>query len=277
MSGRGGRTAGWPLEPTRRPRRAITVSAEQPARPDRASGIQVITRAAEILRLLRAAPAGLSQAEISEQIGLARTTVHRILGALENEGLVASGPRARFRLGPEIPRLAEAARHALVIDVRVHLEKLSRELDETVDLSVLEHDHVTFVDQVVAAHRLRAVSAVGASFPAHASANGKALLAELDDATIARILPEHLERRTANTIATRTTLIAELAQIRRTGIAYDREEHTVGISAGGAVIHGTWGTAAISVPMPTQRFVGREGELAAALHHTVEFISTGSA
>jgi DNA-binding IclR family transcriptional regulator len=259
------------------PRRTIPVTAESAARPDRAVGVQVITRAAEILRLLRAAPGGLSQAEISERIGLARTTVHRILGALESEELVVSGPRARFRLGPEIPRLAEAARYALVIDMRVHLEKLSRELNETVDLSVLERDHVTFVDQVVAPHRLRAVSAVGASFPAHSSANGKALLAELDDATLTRIAPTHPEPLTANTVRTRTALIAQLAEIRRTGVAYDREEHTVGISAAGAVVHGPWGTAAISVPMPTQRFAGREDELATALRETIESISTGSA
>jgi DNA-binding IclR family transcriptional regulator len=253
------------------------LTAEPAAGSDRATGIQVITRAAEILRLLRAAPGGLSQAEIAEQIGLARTTVHRILGALESEELVAAGPRGRFRLGPEIPRLAESARHALVNDLHVHLEKLSRELNETVDLSVLERDHVTFVDQVVAPHRLRAVSAIGASFPAHSTANGKALLAELDDATLTRILPEHPEPLTANTVRTRTALIAQLAEIRRTGIGYDREEHTVGISATGAVVHGPWGTAAISVPMPTQRFTGREDELATALRNTIESISTGSA
>lgn len=78
--------------------------AEPTAKPDRTTGVQVIARAAEILRLLQSRPGGLSQAEICERIGLARSTVHRILGALESEGLVASsGPRARYRLGPEIP------------------------------------------------------------------------------------------------------------------------------------------------------------------------------
>ncbi len=58
-----------------------------------AGGIQVIARAAEVLRLLRAAPSGLTQAEVVERIGLAKSTVHRILGALEAEGLVTvAGP-----------------------------------------------------------------------------------------------------------------------------------------------------------------------------------------
>jgi DNA-binding IclR family transcriptional regulator len=248
--------------------------------PDRVSGggIQVISRAAEILRLLQAAPTGLNQAEIAERIGLARTTVHRILGALEAEGLVAAvGPRIRFRLGPEIPRLADAARHALVVDMRPYLEQLSRELHETVDLSVLERDHVTFVDQVVAPRRLRAVSAVGASFPAYSSANGKALLAELDDDTIRRYIPVQLEPLTPNTVTSTAELLAQLAEIRSTGIAFDREEHTEGISAVGAVVHGIWGSASISVPMPTQRFPGREEELAAALRRAVHGIEAAFA
>lgn len=56
----------------------------------RSGGIQVIARAAEILRLLQSHPGGLNQAEICERVGMARSTVSRILNALEDEGLVAS-------------------------------------------------------------------------------------------------------------------------------------------------------------------------------------------
>ncbi len=90
--------------------------------PPRVSGVQVISRAVEILRALHGSPGGLSQAEIAERIGLARTTVHRILNALEDEGLVtAARPRGRYRLGPEIPRMAEAARRALLTELRPFL------------------------------------------------------------------------------------------------------------------------------------------------------------
>ena len=146
----------------------------------RGSGIQVIARAAEMLRLLQAHPGGLNQAEIGERLGMARSTVSRILNALDDEGLVASrAARGRYRLGPEIARMASTVRRSVVIDVHPFMEELSRELEETVDLSILDGDRATFVDQVVSPHRLRAISAVGESFPLHCCANGKALLANL--------------------------------------------------------------------------------------------------
>lgn len=233
----------------------------------RAGGIQVIARAAEMLRLLQAHPRGLSQAEIGDGLGMARSTVSRILNALDDEGLVASrGARGRYRLGPEIARMAGSVRVSLVMDVHPYLEDLSRELGETVDLSILDGDRATFVDQVVSPHRLRAISAVGESFPLHCCANGKAMLAALPPAERDRALPSRLTALTANTITTAVALRDELEQVQSDGVAYDREEQTEGICAVGAVVSGlTEEMVAVSMPVPAQRFYGREAELARAL------------
>jgi DNA-binding IclR family transcriptional regulator len=244
---------------------------EPPAERGGASGIQVIARAAEILRLLQAIPAGLSQTEIADRIGLPRSTIHRILGALETEGLVTTGmPRGRYRLGPEIARMADGARHSVVLQVHPYLEELSRELNETVDLSVLDGDQVTFIDQVVAQQRLRAVSQTGTSFPLHCTANGKALLAMMPASMIGKLLPTNLPALTAHTITTPAALNQELDEVRRTGVAFDAQEHTEGICAVGAALHGVPGApTAVSVPLPVQRFVDRRQEIAAALRQTV--------
>ena len=238
----------------------------------RGSGIQVIARAAEMLRLLQAHPGGLNQAEIGERLGMARSTVSRILNALDDEGLVASrAARGRYRLGPEIARMATTLRRSVVLDVHPFMEELSRELEETVDLSILDGDRATFVDQVVSPHRLRAISAVGESFPLHCCANGKALLANLSVAEQAQAVPSRLARLTANTITTLAVLRKELERVRTEGIAYDREEQTEGICAVGAVLKGvTDQTVAVSVPVPAQRFYRREAELAQALLAWVE-------
>ncbi|MGH2894330.1 MAG: IclR family transcriptional regulator, partial [Solirubrobacteraceae bacterium] len=139
-----------------------------------------------------------------------------------------------------------------------------------VDLSVLIHDHVSFIDQVAAPHRLRAVSAVGGSFQAHCTANGKALLATHRDEVLRELLPRMLEAATPNTITDRELLIEHLGTVRRDGFAVDREEHTLGICAVGAVVNDTFGpVAAVSVPVPTQRFTGHEKSLSQALLSTV--------
>jgi DNA-binding IclR family transcriptional regulator len=242
----------------------------------RGTGIQVIARAAEMLRLLQAHPGGLNQAEIGERLGMARSTVSRILNALDDEGLVASrAARGRYRLGPEIARMANTVRTSVVIDVHPFMEELSRELEETVDLSILDGDRATFLDQVVSPHRLRAISAVGESFPLHCCANGKALLANLPPEEQARAVPSRLARLTVNTITTPAALRKELERIRAEGIAYDREEQSEGICAVGAVLKGVSDEMiAVSVPVPAQRFYRRESELAQALMAWVERVHT---
>ena len=234
------------------------------------SGVQVIERAARILRALADHPDGLSLAQIAERVGLARSTVHRLVSALERERFVIAVSRnGRVKLGPELATLATASEPDLVREVHPFLAQLSGEINETVDLGVLQHDQVVFIDHIAAPRRLRAVSAVGSAFPAHCPANGKALLATLSDPELRRLLPPRLEQLTPNTVTDREQLLAELEIIRRDGIAYDREEHTVGICGLGAVIRDPRGRiASISIPLPSQRFAGNEQQLADTLLRT---------
>jgi DNA-binding IclR family transcriptional regulator len=230
------------------------------------SGIQVVTRVAQIFRALDNEPQGLSLSQLATRVGLPRSSTHRIVSALMGEGLLAAAsPNGRVLLGPEISRLA-AGRREFWRELRPYMERLFYALDETVDCSILDGDHARFVDQIAGSHRLRAVSVVGSSFPLHSTANGKALLAALTPDERARVLPGRLKRYTDNTITSPTALMRELEQIRNTGVAFDREEHTSGISAAGIALRDPSGDfAALTVPMPTQRFQGREEAIARAL------------
>ena len=98
---------------------------------------------------------------------------------------------------------------------------------------MLNRDRVFFVDQVAAPHRLQALSAVGVSLPASCAAIEKALLTGLTDEQVERLLPERLPAETPNTITDRAGLLADLERVRAGGVAYDREELTIGISAVG--------------------------------------------
>ena len=142
------------------------------------SQVQVIARAAAILRALEEQPVGLSLGQIAQRVDLARSTVQRIVAALEAEKLViAASPTGRVRLGPTILRLAASARTDFVALARPFLVRLSQELHETVDLATIKKDHLIFIDQVIGSQRLRTVSAVGETFPLYCTANGKAYLA----------------------------------------------------------------------------------------------------
>ena len=128
--------------------------------------VQVIARAASIMRALEDTTTGLSLGEIAIKVGLARSTVQRIVAALESEKLVvAASPAGRVRLGPTILRLAGSVRTDFVALAKPFLVELSKELHETVDLASIKGDHLVFIDQVIGSQRLRTVSAVGESFP----------------------------------------------------------------------------------------------------------------
>ena len=231
----------------------------------RSTGVQVIARAAEVLRVLADAQ-GLSLSHIASAVGLARSTVHRIVLALEKEGLVVSNGPGGYRLGPSVAALAEACKFTAIHDLHPHLVRLSKEVNETVDLSILTGHSITFVDQVSGTHRLQAVSHIGASFPLHCTANGKSVLARLPAERVRSLLPKRLEQFTPATTGSRDLLEKELRQIRRAGIAFDREEYTVGICAVGASLQlATGEIIAISIPLPAERFRGREKHLADAL------------
>ncbi|MGI9259335.1 MAG: IclR family transcriptional regulator [Gammaproteobacteria bacterium] len=232
-------------------------------------GIQVIERAAAILRLLETRGEALSLGEISAAVELPRSTVQRIVGALAAERLVASGESGRgVRLGPGLVSLGSAARSHFHGIVRPHLRWLADELKETVDLSIRDGSVAVFIDQAISEEqRLRAISGMGVSFPLHCCANGKALLAELEKPQLERVLSGlDLARLTKNTITSEDELRAELNRVREQGVAYDREEQSLGICAVGTVVTDPYdGHMGISVAVPSARFYDNEPDLVQAL------------
>jgi DNA-binding IclR family transcriptional regulator len=238
---------------------------------DKETGIQVIARAGEILRLLAKSERGMPLRSLATATGLPRSTVHRIVVALAAENLVVWDPnRGLAELGLGLMSLALSRRQRLRDAVRPHLEALVRRVDETADLVVLRGESVVFVDQVMA-HQILVVSVVGAVQCTGSTACGKALLAALPPEDAERILPQELEAFTPHTVTDRTRILEELALIRSSRLAFDRDEHTVGVSAVGSVVRNAWGeVAAITVPVPTQRFAGREEVLAEALLETCD-------
>lgn len=231
-------------------------------------GMQVITRAAAILGALAEPDGGRSLAQLATQTGLPKTTVHRICTALEQVGYVHTDPRSgRRELGPSLLRLAVLGRRDLIAVLEPAIQRLSVELNETVDLGVLDGDEVLFVAQHAAPQRaLMAIARVGAHFPAYTLASGKALLAQLPRDDMLRRLPRRLEPALGGEPRMRERLLHELDEVGATGLAFEREEMRHGICAIAVAVRDVDGRAAsVAVPMPASRFAEGETEVAARL------------
>ena len=233
-----------------------------------AGGIQVIARAARILRVLKENPSGMSLGQIAEAVHLPRSTVQRIVGALRRERMVIADANGRgHRLGPELSAFAEATRYNIAERCRPLLIGLTQATGETTDLSVLRGSSMIFLDQVPGTQRLRAVSAVGAVFPLTTTANGRACLAELPDEQAEPLAMEEWSRQgiKGDLAAFRSVL----DRVRETGLAFDLDEHTRGISAVGFAFADWQGDLhSISVPVPTTRFTIRRVEVESAVRNT---------
>jgi DNA-binding IclR family transcriptional regulator len=225
-------------------------------------GIQVIARAAAVLRALKDSQTGLSLGQIADRVALPRSTVQRIVAALIDERLLVATRAAGVRLGPELQALAEAARTNTVDLCRPHLTALMAATGETVDLSALRGGQMVFLDQVQGSHRLRAVSSVGEHFPLTTTANGRAALSVLPEDAAVSLAQAEWGQGSGNL----PVLLARIALARKLGFAEDNDDHTEGISAIGIAFRDFGGEVfAISLPIPTSRFAERRALVTAAL------------
>jgi len=226
------------------------------------TGVQVIARAAAILRALKNENDGLSLAQIAEKVELPRSTIQRIVGALQAEQFViAAGPDGGIRLGPQLAALAESAKIDMVEKLRPFLVDLNKRTRETIDLAVLRGKRLVFVDQISGTHRLRTVSQIGETFPLSDTANGKACLARLSEKQVRAIVQQEqpIEAASAPWIE---AFMDEIEDIKASGLAYDRDQHTDGISAVGAAFFDHQGDLyAVSIPTPSARFNATESKL----------------
>jgi DNA-binding IclR family transcriptional regulator len=230
-------------------------------------GVRVIARVGQVLRALDGEHQGLSLSQLADKIGLPLSTVHRIVTALAAEGFLATvSPAGKVRIGPEFTRLASSSHAELWTAAEPYMRRIFDETGETVDCSVLDGDRVRVIHGIPARHHLRVAPDVGSTFPLHCSSKGRALLAAYPPEVAARMLPDVLERFTDKTLTDRAEVLRAVETVRKTGIAYNREEATRGVCGAAIAIRarsGTW--LAISVPVPGQRYWDLEDKITRVL------------
>ena len=235
-------------------------------------GIQVIARAADILRALKTSQSGMSLGQIAQRVDLPRSTVQRIVNALQQESFIITDSQGGgLRLGPELNALAEATRYNIVEYCRLLLTELTQSTGETSDLSVFRRDAMIFLDQVPGTHRLRTVSAVGEAFPLSSTANGRACLSLMEEYKAQQLVQNEWDRWGVK--GDMDAVLADLRKIRAVGMAFDEDHHTPGISAIGFAFKDWFGDLhAISVPVPSSRYADKKAEIEEALKKTAAHV-----
>ncbi len=230
----------------------------------RDDGIQVLRRAAAALDEIATAPGRLRLVDLHSRLGLAKSTTRRLLFGLVEVGFAAVDDDGRIVLGERLLGLSSANAAHITSAFRPTLEAVAEATGETADLSVYRGGQMLFIDQIESPHRLRAVSAIGGRFTLHDTANGKAALALFDDADIESALAP------LDPVAG-AAVRADIREIRAGRVAFDRDEHTDGISAAGIAGRAVGGNiVAISVPAPTERFNRHKDRIVAALHSALD-------
>ena len=226
---------------------------------ERGTAVQSLVRALTILNTLAEAEDGASLSDIAQQVGLPPSTAHRLLTTLQQERFVKfDAERTMWSVGVQAFVVGNAfvKSRNLIQLARPHMRDLMTISGETVNLAVEDKGEAIFLAQVECRQMMRALVQPGARVALHCSGIGKALLAALPDAQLAKILHRHgLPRLTEKTIVKPADLRAELETARRVGYVVDDEEHAVGLRCVAAPLFDEFGevVAAVSISGPAVR------------------------
>jgi DNA-binding IclR family transcriptional regulator len=241
--------------------------------------LQTIQKIGPVLDLFTVARPEWGVSEVSEAIGLPRSSAHALLSSLVEIGLLQCPDRGRYRVGWRVLELSETLRGTVNVRSVAYpvLERLVDEYGETAHLAIMERSRVLYVDKIVGTHMVTVVGArVGAQLEPHCSAVGKVLLAPRTADEVRRILAgTPMRRLTPTTLTDPDALLAELAAVRRDGVAYDRGEAIPEVHCVAAPVRDAMGqvVASVSVTVPENRFTRARAEFTQAVRAAATEIS----
>jgi DNA-binding IclR family transcriptional regulator len=236
-------------------------SLKAPGSVDPASSVQLnaTERSFAILEFVAGRGRPSSASEIVEALELPKASVYRLVEGLEKAGLLSTHGASRGIVpGPRLVNLSLDVLRSFTGQIpRLVLEALVREVGETCNIGTLVSNEIVYLDRVEAERwPLRLHTKAGARVPLHCSAIGKLFLAFLGEQRSLALLDRlPLTRYTDHTVTDKTALEAELADIRKEGVALDREEYLVGVTCIAAPVFGKRQSirAGIAIQAPSAR------------------------
>jgi IclR family acetate operon transcriptional repressor len=240
-------------------RKAIEPKSSADETDARDSGVQSVDRALSIIETLAEDDEGYRLSDLAIRTGLSTSTVHRLLGTLENRRFVQFdraeskwhvGARA-FTVGATFARRRNFSAQAVP-----YLRKLRDLTRETANLAVVDDEFIVVLTRMESREIMRSLTQVGGRVAMVASGVGKAVLATYSNDDVGAIIHHHgMPRLTEKSIVRPGDLFRELEKIRRQGFAIDDEEACMGLRCIAAVVYNDCAEplAAISVSGMTSR------------------------
>ncbi|HEU5383226.1 MAG TPA: IclR family transcriptional regulator [Ktedonobacteraceae bacterium] len=242
--------------------------------------VQIVHRIACVLRAFDnqgQSPLGIT--DLAKATGLPKSTTHRLVTALVNEGLLIQDEDShKYALSLRITALGAniLSSHVVRKAARPILMELRDATRESVHLAVLEGMEAVIIDTEDSYFFVRAVNIPGQHLPAHAVSTGKVLLAYQWEPRLREVLAHTpLTRYTEQTITDPRRLLEELSRVRAQGYAISSGEMEEGIEAVAAPIYDHLNTvvASVSIGGPGERCQPRRAELITAVTRAGQQIS----
>jgi IclR family acetate operon transcriptional repressor len=222
--------------------------------------IRAVDRALDILLCFTRQTPQLTMTQIADQVGMNKSTVHRLLGTLERKRFLQRDPSTGlYHLGIRLFQMAYLTLKQN--DLRKHaapfLHRLCEQHRETITLSVLDDTDVLFLDVVESPQRVKLAASIGQRIPAFATAAGKALLAFLPDEVAKKVIEPGMQQFTPRTIQSPDAFYKDLYQTRERGFSISEQEYEEGINAVASPILDPTGQpiAAITAAGPAYRLL----------------------
>ncbi len=216
--------------------------------------------------------------ELSQRLKLPKTSVQRALTTLGEAGWLRQerDGTARWSLSARMLTFGRGSAQQTLRNLsRATMSRLRSATEETILLFVRDGDEVVAIEGLDGLKPVRAHTSMGTTAPLHASASGKAILAELPEEEVEGYIKKGLRAYTEATITDPRALRAELERIRKRGYATHRGEWLRDVAAVGAVLRGPDGRAdgAIVIAAPADRLprehIKELGEKVAAAAHRI--------
>jgi IclR family transcriptional regulator, pca regulon regulatory protein len=216
--------------------------------------VQSLERGLSVIRVFNANAPELTLSDAARLAGLTRATTRRVLHTLEALGYVSSNGRL-FALTPKVLDLGYAYLASLQVgDLALpFMEALSEEVHESVSAAVLDGTDIVYVARVPTRKIMRLSLGIGSRLPAVATSMGRVLLADLEPARLAQVLPTlRLDARTERTVTDRDQLRDTLASVRSQGWALVDQELEEGVRSIAAPLRDRSGRAVAALNIGTQ-------------------------